>query len=79
MTWRRQVEESVEKVGLNIEEAADRTKCESDCGRNEMYPAIFHDEERTELKLDMMMMKAYTIIISACITLEEGSAYSLNH
>ena len=26
MTWRRQVEESVEKVGLKIEEAADRTR-----------------------------------------------------
>ena len=25
MTWRRQMEESVEKVGLKIEEAADRT------------------------------------------------------
>ena len=25
MTWRRQVEESVKKVGLKIEEAADRT------------------------------------------------------
>ena len=26
MTWRRQVEESVENVGLKIEEAADRTR-----------------------------------------------------
>ena len=26
LTWRRQVEESVEKVGLKIEEAADRTR-----------------------------------------------------
>ena len=26
MTWRRQVEESVEKVGLKIEEVADRTR-----------------------------------------------------
>ena len=26
MTWRKQVEESVKKVGLNIEEAADRTR-----------------------------------------------------
>ena len=26
MTWRRQVEESVKKVGLKIEEAADRTR-----------------------------------------------------
>ena len=25
LTWRRQVEESVKKVGLNIEEAGDRT------------------------------------------------------
>ena len=26
MTWKRQVEESVKKVGLKIEEAADRTR-----------------------------------------------------
>ena len=26
MTWRRQVKESVDKVGLKMEEAADRTK-----------------------------------------------------
>ena len=26
LTWRRQVEESVKKVGLKIEEAGDRTK-----------------------------------------------------
>ena len=26
LTWRRQVEESVKKVGLKIEEAADRTR-----------------------------------------------------
>ena len=26
LTWRRQVEESVKKVGLNIEEAGDRTR-----------------------------------------------------
>ena len=26
MTWRRQVEESVKKFGLKIEEAADRTR-----------------------------------------------------
>ena len=26
MTWRRQLEESVKKVGLKIEEAADRTR-----------------------------------------------------
>ena len=30
--------------------------CESDCGRDEVYPATFGDEERTGLKLDMMMM-----------------------
>ena len=59
MTWRRQLEESVKKVGLKIEEAADRTRwrrCESDCGRDEVYPATFSDEEKNEMKLEMMMM-----------------------
>ena len=27
-------------------------RCESDCGRDEVYPATFGDEERTGLKLD---------------------------
>ena len=31
-------------------------RSESDCGRDEVYPATFDDEERTGLKLDMMMM-----------------------
>ena len=26
--------------------------CESDCGGDEVYPATFSDEEKTELKLD---------------------------
>ena len=30
--------------------------CENDCGRDEVYPAAFGDEDRTGLKLDMMMM-----------------------
>ena len=29
---------------------------ESDCRKNEMYPTTFGDEERIELKLDMMMI-----------------------
>ena len=29
---------------------------ESDCGRDEVYPATFGHEERTGLKLDIMMM-----------------------
>ena len=31
-------------------------RCESDCGRDEVFRATFSDEERTGLKLDMMMM-----------------------
>ena len=31
-------------------------RCESNCGRDEVYPDIFGDEEKTELKLDMTMM-----------------------
>ena len=27
-------------------------RCESDCGRDEVYPATFNDKERIELKLD---------------------------
>ena len=27
-------------------------RCESDCGRNQVYPATLSDEERTGLKLD---------------------------
>ena len=56
MTWKRQLEESVKKVGLKIEEAADRTRwkgrSESNRGGDEVYSATFGDEEKTELKLD---------------------------
>ena len=31
-------------------------RCESACGRDEVYPATFNDEERTGLKVDIMMM-----------------------
>ena len=40
-------------------------RCESDCEGDEVYPAIFGDEERTGLKLDiMMMMKAEHNIVN---------------
>ena len=35
-------------------------RCESDCGRDEVYPATFGDEERAGLKLDMVMMMLMT-------------------
>ena len=58
MTWRRQVEECGES---RVEDRGScRTnemegRCESDCGRDEKYPASFGDEERAKLKLNMMM------------------------
>ena len=36
-------------------------RCESDCGRDEVYPATFGDEERTGLKLDMMRYYCYLL------------------
>ena len=36
-------------------------RCESDRGRDEVYPAAFGDEEEIGLKLDMMMMIASNI------------------
>ena len=61
MTWRRQVEESVEKVGLKVEEAADRTRWREGVRAiaEGMSPAIFGDEKRTGLKLDMMMYRYF--------------------
>ena len=59
MTWRRQVEECgenrVEGRG-SCRSNEMKGRCESDCGRDEVYPATFGDEERTGLKLDTMMM-----------------------
>ena len=53
MTWKKQVEESVKKVGEKIEEATDRTRrSESDRGGDEVYSATFGNEEKTESKLD---------------------------
>ena len=55
MTWWRQEEESVKKVGLKSEEAADRTRWregESDRGGDEVYLATFGKEEKNGLKLD---------------------------
>ena len=51
VTWRRQVEKSVKKVGLKIKLEMEG-RCESDRGEDEVYPAIFGNEEKTELKLD---------------------------
>ena len=31
-------------------------RCESDCGRDEVYPAIFGNEEKNGLKLDRTVM-----------------------
>ena len=54
MTWKRQVEESVKRVGLE-----DRRSCrlnemegrsESDRGGDEVYSATFGNEEKTKLK-----------------------------
>ena len=36
-------------------------RCESDRARHEVYPATFGDEEKTGLKVDMMMMLAFYI------------------
>ena len=40
--WRRQVEENANKIGLEVDEAANRTRCEegeSDRYGNEVHPA----------------------------------------
>ena len=62
LTWRRQVEESVKKVGLKIERGSWRSnemegRCDSDCGGDEVYPAAFGYEEKTGLKLDRRRKK----------------------
>ena len=56
MTWRRQVEESVKKIGLKIKEAADRTRWREDVraiaeGMKCIRPP-FGDEEKNGLKPD---------------------------
>ena len=58
LTWRMQVEESVKKVGLNIEGAGDQTdgRCESNCGGGEVYPATFGNE-KTGLELDRSLQQ----------------------
>ena len=40
-------------------------RCESDCGRGEVYQATFGNEEKTALKLDMMMMTFTASLINA--------------
>ena len=56
MTWKRQMEESVKKVcfedrgSCKLNEMEGR--CESDRGKDEVYPATFGDEEKNGLKLD---------------------------
>ena len=62
MTWRRQVEESVNKVGLKIEEAAYRTRWREGVrviaeGMRCIRP-LFGDKERTGLKLNMMTIRS---------------------
>ena len=44
-------------------------RCVSDCGRDEVYPATFGEEERTRLKLDVMM----TMIIEQLTCLTQAS------
>ena len=50
MTRRRQVEESVKKVRLKIDEGAYQTRCREGA-RDAMYPTTFSDKEKTGLKL----------------------------
>ena len=39
-------------------------RCESDRGGDEGYPATFDDEERTGLKLDMMMTVHQQLLVA---------------
>ena len=50
-------------------------RCESDRGRDEVYPATFGDEEKNGLKMDMMMMMLpklpYQLIKNYCFHLTD--------
>ena len=55
LTWRRQVEESVKKFGLKIEESGDRTRWREGVkaiAEGRAIAATFGNEEKTGLKLD---------------------------
>ena len=56
MTWRKQVEESVQKGPVEDRGSCRSNemvgRCESNRGGDEVYPATFGNEEETGLKLD---------------------------
>ena len=56
MTWRRQIERECEKSGFEDQGSCRSNemvgRCESNCVRDEVYPATFGDEEKTGLKMD---------------------------
>ena len=61
MTWKRQVEESVKKVGLKIEEVADRTRWSEGVraiaeGMRCIRPPSVTRKKRIQTGLKMMMM-----------------------